>query len=83
MRAWLAILGSASVIGGAIALVMVHVAIRHNPQGEFVNQETGALDYPYLAALFLSWSLLISVAASLVLALAGRAVRALRIRGIF
>ena len=48
---------------------MVFIAIQHNPQGEFINHETGWVNYPYLSLLFLEWFAVVTLAASLALAL--------------
>ena len=42
MRSWGAILAAASVVGGLSGSVMVYAAVDHNPQGAFVNHETGS-----------------------------------------
>jgi hypothetical protein len=44
---------------------MVFIAIQHNPQQEFVSHATGAINYAGLSAIFLSWFVLIGLAAGL------------------
>ncbi|MDR1759427.1 MAG: hypothetical protein LBR60_02745 [Fibrobacter sp.] len=55
----------ALLVAAAISILMVSMAIGHNPQGEFKNLETGALEFQAVL-LFLSW--LISVLLSFGLA---------------
>jgi hypothetical protein len=38
-----------------IAATMVYIAFQHNPQGEAFDQESGAVHYGYVLALFLTW----------------------------
>jgi hypothetical protein len=65
LRKWIAILGVASVLGGTVGSAMVFIAIQHNPQQEFVSHATGAINYAGLSAIFLSWFVLIGLAAGL------------------
>jgi hypothetical protein len=78
MRACMAIPGAACVSGGTIGSMMVYIAIDHNPQGEFVNHETGAVNYAGLSEIFLSWFVVVTLAAGLVLTLMVWAARGLR-----
>jgi hypothetical protein len=52
---------TAIVIAAALAFfigaVMVFIAFQHNPQGETFDQQSGAIHYGYVAALFASWFL--------------------------
>jgi hypothetical protein len=70
MRSWAAIFAAASVVGGLFGSVMVYAAIQHNPQGSIVDHKTGAVDYAYLSAIFLSWFLAAQITACLAFATA-------------
>jgi len=78
MRVWMAVFGAACLLGGTIGVMAVHAAINHNPQEEFVNLRTGAVNYTGLSEIFLSWFVVVTLAASLALALMVCAVRGLR-----
>jgi hypothetical protein len=56
-------------VAGTIGAVAVYAAIDHNPQGEFVNLETGAVNYAELSEIFLSWFVVVGVVVGLALAL--------------
>lgn len=43
----------ATIVGGLI----LSIAFQHNPQGEFINNETGAIEIAYSAKLFVAWFL--------------------------
>jgi hypothetical protein len=68
----------ACMIGSAVGLSAVYIAMQHNPQGVYVSHETGAVNYADLSALFLSGFAVVSIAAGGVLALVVRALRGLR-----
>ena len=70
MRSWAAILATTTVVGGLFGSVMVYAAIQHNPQQSIVNHDTGAVDYAYLSAIFLSWFLAAHFTATLAFATA-------------
>jgi hypothetical protein len=81
MRTWMGALGGtcmACLVGSAIGSATVYIAIDHNPQEEFVSHATGAVNYAGLSAIFLSWFVIVGVAASLTLTFAVWAVRGLR-----
>jgi len=44
-----------SAISAAVSTTMLYLAVQHNAQGEFINLDTGAIDYAYLALIFSSW----------------------------
>jgi len=41
--------------GGVFGLLAVHAAVGHNPQGAFIDNDTGAVDYLALSGIFFSW----------------------------
>ena len=55
MRAWMAVLGAACFVGSVIGLLAVYMAIARNPQGAYIDHETGAINYLDLSLIFLSW----------------------------
>jgi len=65
VRAWMAVLGAASFVGSVIGLLALSAAIDHNPQGAFIDHETGAISYLDLCLVFLSWFVVFGVAAGL------------------
>lgn len=80
LRTWMTALGGtgiASTIGSAIGLMAVDAAIHHNRLGEYVS-ETGAVNYLGLFEIFVSWFVVVGLAASLVLAFLVLALRGLR-----
>jgi hypothetical protein len=79
MRTWMAVIGAACVVGGAMGWQAVTVAIWFNRDGEFVNDVTGAVNYLGLAEIFLPWFLVVSVVLGLVLMIVVWAVRWVRI----
>jgi hypothetical protein len=79
MRAWMAVLGVACIVGGAMGWQAVSVAIWFNRQGEFVNDVTGAVNYLGLAEIFLSLFLVVSFLLGVGLMIVVWAVRWLRI----
>ena len=58
---------------------MVHVALEHNPQEEFRNLATGALNYLGLSEIFLSWFVVVGLAAGFVFGLVVATLRGLQI----
>lgn len=44
-----------AIVGGLI----LSIAIQHNPQGEFINNETGVIEIAHSAKLFAAWFLLV------------------------
>jgi hypothetical protein len=63
------VVAAACVIGSVIGLLMVSIAMDHNPQEAFVNHSTGVVDYAALAGIFLSWSVAVGAVTGLVLML--------------
>lgn len=53
---------ASGLLGMVVALLAPWLGIRHNPQGEFVDPETGALDLGYCLSLFCSGSFLVGTA---------------------
>ena len=45
----------ATTLALLVGAAMVYIALQHNPQGEAFDQETGAIHYGYVTALFVSW----------------------------
>jgi hypothetical protein len=76
-KAILGATGLACVLGAVVGLLPVYIAVEHNPQGEFINHETGAVNYADLSVLFLSGFALSSLGAGLLLAAAVWATRGL------
>jgi hypothetical protein len=64
-RAWIAVLGAACFVGSVIGLLAIYTAIAHNPQGAFIDHESGAINYLDLFLIFLSWFVVFGVAAGL------------------
>ncbi len=58
------------ILGCIVGGFTLYVALSHNPQGEFVDFETGVINYFGLGAIFIGWALvtLILVYALLILA---------------
>jgi hypothetical protein len=80
LRTWRAALCGtciACLVGSVVGSAMVYIAMDHNAQEEFISGATGTINYAGLSEIFLSWSVVISVAASLVLALAAWTARGL------
>jgi len=44
-----------NIIGIIIGIWMLSVGLQHNVQGEFINTETGKIDYIYSFFVFFSW----------------------------
>jgi len=81
LRTRIAVLGGtcmACIIGSAVGLLVVYIALQHNPQGVYVSHETGAVSYADLSALFLSGFAVVSMAAGVALALVVWVLRGLR-----
>lgn len=68
------VLGVATLPGLAVASVMLWIAFQENPQGEFFDPATGAVDWPYSLMLFGLWFLVVAVPIA-VAALGGLAFR--------
>src|SRR5262245_59739985 len=71
LRTRMAILGGTGyclLTGTTIGSLAVYIAMGHNPQGEFIDQVTGAVNHAHLSALFLSWFVVVGLVASLALA---------------
>jgi hypothetical protein len=79
MRPWMAILGAACIVGGTVGALMVYAALEHNPQEEFRELATGALNYLGLSEIFLSWFVVVSLVAGFVFGLVVAAFRGLGI----
>jgi hypothetical protein len=47
--------------GVATGLLMLLIAVEHNPQGALIDHDTGALDFPYALLLFSLWFLVGSI----------------------
>ena len=58
--AWI-VFGVAAAAGLAVANAMLWIAFQENPQGEFFDPATGAVDWPYSLALFGLWLLVVAV----------------------
>jgi hypothetical protein len=56
----LAALVAAVVAGLAVASTMLWIAFQENPQGEFFDPATGAVDWPYSMALFGLWFVVVA-----------------------
>jgi hypothetical protein len=63
-------LGAAVVAGLAVASAMLWIAFQENPQGEFFDPATGAVDWPYSIALFGLWFVVVA-APTLAVGMAG------------
>ncbi len=56
---WIALLSI--LLGSAVGLLMVWIALQHNPQGEFYHPDTGVLNWGNVPVLFTSWFLVVAV----------------------
>ncbi len=54
MKPLLIITLTASIVGTLFGAVMLYVGFQHNPQGEFFDQQSGAVDYWYSFLIFFS-----------------------------
>ncbi len=43
------------IVGVLLGLMMLSVGIGHNPQGEFIDLDTGEIDYLHSFIIFFSW----------------------------
>ncbi|MBO0739073.1 MAG: hypothetical protein J2P48_21400 [Alphaproteobacteria bacterium] len=62
--AWLAV--SAGIVTGALMLL---IAVEHNPQGELIDEVTGAVDFPYALGLHFSWFVVGSIIAGIAISI--------------
>jgi hypothetical protein len=65
MNPYLKTLYVAIGIGVIVGITGLVIGFQHNPQGEFVDLETGAIDVGYASLVFMSWfslSTLVAVA---------------------
>jgi hypothetical protein len=56
IRPTFVLLLTAAAIGCTIGGLMLFIAFDHNPQGAFIDTETGSVDTIYAAELFASWA---------------------------
>jgi hypothetical protein len=61
------IVAVACVTGSTVGLLMVFIAVDHNPQEAFISHATGAVDYLALTWIFLPWFVLVGAVTGLVL----------------
>jgi hypothetical protein len=59
------------IVGLAVGGAMCAIALDHNPQGEFRNTLSGAIDWPYLLLLGGGWAVPTSLAVFPIAALLG------------
>ncbi|WP_429229538.1 hypothetical protein [Inquilinus ginsengisoli] len=68
------------ILGGIVGGLMVSIAMQHNPQGLYVDTETGRVDYFALSKIFLGWSATVAGAVLFAFFAAGAVCRLLRLR---
>lgn len=55
------------VLGGLFASLLLFIGFDHNPQGEFFDPQSGAVDWGYSALLFAVWFIFGSLVAAALL----------------
>jgi len=66
-------------LGVATGLLMLLIAVEHNPQGAMIDHATGALNFRYALLLFSLWFLVSSIIAGLAISAAWWAITLLRV----
>jgi hypothetical protein len=59
----------AFICGGGVGLIMMLIAIDHNPQGALIDDINRELNFRYALMLFFSWFLVTAIATSGILAI--------------